>query len=158
MHQKSRHEISKSRYGIFKGTYGLRKELFIDIRHLQLRANAAVLKKAVLDEQQRSRELKEQLKEHEQRLRKSNQEMESLTFRNQQLTKRIGVLQEELENKTQGKKSKSKTGDFGTPVKTNVTLLDEELQKKIMDNAQLISAVSLREVLIIYLLNSKVIY
>lgn len=96
----------------------------------------------MLDEQQRSRELKEQLKEHEQRLRKSNQEMESLTFRNQQLTKRISVLQEELDNKTHGKKTKNKNTDVHTPVKTNVTLLDEELQKKIIDNAQLISAVS----------------
>lgn len=115
---------------------------------VQLRANAAVLKKAVLDEQARSRELKEQLKEHEQRLRKSNQEMESLTFRNQQLTKRISVLQDELDvrgaggRRNKGKSSGAVGSDNKQPTaRGNMSLLDEELQKKIMDNAQLISAV-----------------
>lgn len=100
------------------------------------------MKKAVLDEQARSKELKEILKEHEQRLRKSNQEMESLTFRNQQLTKRISVLQEELNIKNSTKRVRGKSTENNPTVPTNVTLLDEELQKKIMDNAQLISAVS----------------
>lgn len=101
-----------------------------------------MLKKAVIDEQARSRELKESLKEHEQRLRKSNQEMESLTFRNQQLTKRISVLQDELMVKNNTKRVRGKSVDSNPATPSNVTLLDEELQKKIMDNAQLISAVS----------------
>lgn len=102
------------------------------------------MKKAVLDEQARSRELKEHLKDHEQKLRKSDQEMESLTFRNLQLTKRISVLQEELDVKSVGRRAKGKftsTDNSQPAIKGNVTLLDEELQKKIMDNAQLISAV-----------------
>lgn len=107
----------------------------------KLRANATVLKKAVIDEQARSRELKESLKEHEQRLRKSNQEMESLTFRNQQLTKRISVLQDELMVKN-NKRVRGKSVENCSPMPSNVTLLDEELQKKIMDNAQLISAMA----------------
>lgn len=95
----------------------------------------------MIDEQARSRELKENLKEHEQRLRKSNQEMESLTFRNQQLTKRISVLQDELMIKN-NKRVRGKSVENCPPMPSNVTLLDEELQKKIMDNAHLISAVS----------------
>jgi protein phosphatase 1 regulatory subunit 21 len=57
-----------------------------------------VLKKAVLDEQTRNAELRDVLKEKEQILRKAEQEMDSLTFRNQQLTKRITVLQDELDH------------------------------------------------------------
>jgi len=54
-----------------------------------------VLTKAVLEEQTRNAELRDVLKEKEQILRKAEQEMDSLTFRNQQLTKRVTVLQDE---------------------------------------------------------------
>jgi protein phosphatase 1 regulatory subunit 21 len=64
---------------------------------LQIRAQASVLKKAVLEEQTRNAELRDTLKEKEQSLRKAEQEMDSLTFRNQQLTKRVTVLQDELD-------------------------------------------------------------
>lgn len=56
-----------------------------------------MLKKAVLEEQTRNAELRDVLKEKEQILRKAEQEMDSLTFRNQQLTKRVTVLQDELD-------------------------------------------------------------
>lgn len=56
-----------------------------------------MLKKAVLEEQTRNAELRDSLKEKEQTLRKAEQEMDSLTFRNQQLTKRVTVLQDELD-------------------------------------------------------------
>ena len=61
---------------------------------MQVRAQANVLKKAVLDEQARNSEIKDQLKEKEVELRRAEQELDSLTFRNQQLTKRVTVLQE----------------------------------------------------------------
>ena len=57
-----------------------------------------MLKKAVLEEQTRNAELRDILKEKEQILRKAEQEMDSLTFRNQQLTKRVTVLQDELDH------------------------------------------------------------
>lgn len=44
-----------------------------------------MLKKAVLDEQAKSSELKEAIRNHEQTIRKHDQEMESLTFRNEQV-------------------------------------------------------------------------
>lgn len=53
-----------------------------------------MLKKAVLDEQSLNNELRDQLKEKEVELRKSEQELDSLTFRNQQLIKRVTVLQD----------------------------------------------------------------
>ncbi|XP_069464510.1 protein phosphatase 1 regulatory subunit 21 isoform X1 [Ambystoma mexicanum] len=73
----------------------------------KLRAQNQVLKKAVVDEQASSAAVKEQLKMKEQSMRKQEQEMESLTFRNQQLAKRVELLQEELAaTETKGKKSK----------------------------------------------------
>lgn len=60
----------------------------------QIRAQANVLKKAVIDEQARNTELRDQLKEKEVELRRAEQELDSLNFRNQQLTKRVTVLQE----------------------------------------------------------------
>ena len=48
----------------------------------------------MIDEQARNTELREQLKEKEVELRRAEQELDSLTFRNQQLTKRVTVLQE----------------------------------------------------------------
>lgn len=52
----------------------------------------------MLDEQTKNSDLKDILKEREQSLRKSEQEMDSLTFRNQQLTKRVTILQGELDS------------------------------------------------------------
>lgn len=50
---------------------------------------------------------KEQLKMKDQSLRKLQQEMDSLTFRNQQLAKRVELLQDELSlSETRGKKNK----------------------------------------------------
>lgn len=49
----------------------------------------------------------EQLKQRDQSLRKQEQEMDSLSFRNQQLTKRVELLQEELAvSEAKGKKGK----------------------------------------------------
>lgn len=62
-----------------------------------MRANVAVLKKAVVDEQTRSTGLKETIKAKDQTIRKHDQELDSLTFRNQQLSKRVLFLQEELD-------------------------------------------------------------
>ena len=98
-----------------------------------------VLKKAVLDEQSKILELKEVIKEQEQKIRKHDQEMDSLTFRNEQLTKRITVLQQELQTNGHGKKGKNKSLDSAP--QTNFSVLDEELHKKILENAELVSTV-----------------
>ena len=51
----------------------------------------------MIDEQKCTTSLKSIVKGLEQQLRKSNQEIESLTFRNQQLVKRISCLQNDLQ-------------------------------------------------------------
>uniref|UniRef100_A0A2K6V7W8 Protein phosphatase 1 regulatory subunit 21 n=1 Tax=Saimiri boliviensis boliviensis TaxID=39432 RepID=A0A2K6V7W8_SAIBB len=77
----------------------------------KLRAQNQVLKKGVVDEQANSAALKEQLKMKDQSLRKLQQEMDSLTFRNLQLAKRVELLQDELAlSEPRGKKNK-KSGE-----------------------------------------------
>lgn len=89
----------------------------------KLRAQNQVLKKAVVDEQASSTSLKEQLKQRDQSLRKQEQEMDSLSFRNQQLAKRVELLQEELAvSEAKGKKGKviMRKGDIKGSVYTIV--------------------------------------
>uniref|UniRef100_A0A8C2GB58 Protein phosphatase 1 regulatory subunit 21 n=1 Tax=Cyprinus carpio TaxID=7962 RepID=A0A8C2GB58_CYPCA len=100
----------------------------------KLRAQNQVLKKAVVDEQTASCSLKDELKQKEQSLRKVEQEMDSLSFRNQQLTKRVELLQEELLLS----ESKSKKSDSPSQVSLQTqSVFDEDLQKKIQENERL---------------------
>lgn len=113
---------------------------------MQIRAQANVLKKAVIEEQARNTDVRNQLKEKEVEFRRAEQEIDSLTFRNQQLTKRITVLQDELD-KAQNKPKKGKgkalenNSQIPAPPPPN-NILDEEFQKKIVENAQLLSQIS----------------
>ncbi|KAJ3637497.1 hypothetical protein MTP99_000950 [Tenebrio molitor] len=109
----------------------------------KVRSQATVLKKAVLDEQARNNELKDVVKKHEQKIRKHDQEMESVTFRNEQLTKRISVLQQELQVNSHVKKGKNKSTE--NILQSDTSVLDEELQKKILENAQLVSSMADKE-------------
>ncbi|KAM4772623.1 protein phosphatase 1 regulatory subunit 21 [Rhinophrynus dorsalis] len=103
----------------------------------KLRAQNQVLKKAVVDEQANSAALKEQLKMKDQSLRKQQQEMDSLTFRNQQLAKRVELLQEELSvMEAKGKKTK-KNVDSSHLSQEQKSVFDEDLQKKIEENERL---------------------
>ena len=65
----------------------------------KVRAQLGVLKKAVLEEQSKNVSISEEMKVKEQMIRKSEAEMDSLNFRNQQLTRRVEILQEELDRK-----------------------------------------------------------
>ncbi|XP_032664664.1 spindle pole body component 110 [Odontomachus brunneus] len=117
----------------------------IATEYSKIRAQANVLKKAVIDEQTRNTDIRNQLKEKEVELRRAEQELDSLTFRNQQLTKRITVLQEELD-KAQNKPKKGRNkqtpeNNSQIPAPPN-NILDEEFQKKIVENAQLLSQIS----------------
>ncbi|KAJ0173793.1 hypothetical protein K1T71_010942 [Dendrolimus kikuchii] len=114
----------------------------------KLRVHVRVLKKGVLDEQAKYNELRDNLKEKDKALRKGELEIDSLTFRNQQLTRRVSVLQDELDalQFKLTKKSKSKTDDKqatpSNPAALDSGLLQEELQKKIIENAQYASQLS----------------
>ncbi|XP_072031311.1 protein phosphatase 1 regulatory subunit 21-like [Amphiura filiformis] len=103
--------------------------------YAKLRAQNQVLKKAVVDEQGKQTEIKDSVRERDQRIRKFEQEIDSLSFRNQQLTKRVNVLQEELDNvDIKGKKTKN---DQGTASSSPSSVIGEELKNKIEENAKL---------------------
>ncbi|XP_072292643.1 protein phosphatase 1 regulatory subunit 21 [Eucyclogobius newberryi] len=104
----------------------------------KLRAQNQVLKKAVVDEQANTASLKEQLKQRDQSLRKQEQEMDSLSFRNQQLAKRVELLQEELTtSEAKGKKGKNKGDSPSRHGLQTQNVFDEDLQKKIQENERL---------------------
>ncbi|KAJ8308525.1 hypothetical protein KUTeg_013399 [Tegillarca granosa] len=96
--------------------------------YAKLKAQIPVLKKAYLDEQSVSKDLKDQLKERELSVRKFEQEVDSLSFRNQQLSKRVLLLQDELEEAESSKKKNKPTSPG---------VYSEELQSKIMENEML---------------------
>lgn len=93
----------------------------------------------MLDEQTKNGEVTNLLKNLEQTIRKRDQEMESLTFRNEQLTKRIAVLQQDLQINNSIKKGKSKNNEMFSH--SDLGILNEELQKKILENAHLYNLV-----------------
>ncbi|KFV51735.1 Protein phosphatase 1 regulatory subunit 21, partial [Tyto alba] len=104
----------------------------------QLRAQNQVLKKGVVDEQANSASLKEQLKMKDQSLRKLQQEMDSLTFRNQQLAKRVELLQDELAlSEAKGKKNKKSAESSSQLSQEQKSVFNEDLQKKIEENERL---------------------
>jgi len=114
--------------------------------YAKLKAQIPVLKKAYLDEQSESQKLKDILKERDQTVRKYEQEVDSLSFRNQQLSKRVIFLQEELETaQANSKKKKGKSSEPSTPernfgavgVNGGSSVINEELHNKIEENAQL---------------------
>ncbi|XP_048375212.1 protein phosphatase 1 regulatory subunit 21 isoform X1 [Sphaerodactylus townsendi] len=104
----------------------------------KLRAQNQVLKKGVVDEQANSASLKEQLKMKDQSLRKLQQEMDSLAFRNQQLAKRVELLQDELVlSESKGKKNKKSAETSFQLSQEQKNVFDEDLQKKIEENERL---------------------
>ncbi|XP_053793694.1 protein phosphatase 1 regulatory subunit 21 isoform X3 [Vidua chalybeata] len=104
----------------------------------ELRAQNQVLKKGVVDEQANSASLKEQLKMKDQSLRKLQQEMDSLTFRNQQLAKRVELLQDELAlSEARGKKNKKSVESSSQLSQEQKSVFNEDLQKKIEENERL---------------------
>ncbi|XP_054284596.1 protein phosphatase 1 regulatory subunit 21 [Macrosteles quadrilineatus] len=112
------------------------------------RAQLSVLKKAFQEEQQLNSELKESLREAEQSLRKADQEADSLNFRNEQLTCRVTVLQNELDAlqiQMKNKKGKIKIPDGQPPLDISNHVLDEEFRKKIQENARLLSLMNEKE-------------
>jgi len=120
--------------------------------YAKLRAQIPILKKAVLDEQAEEDKLKEELKKKDQVVRKYEQEIDSLTFRNQQLSARVTILQDDLEqpaSEQKGKKNKVLHVFKKSPQKGATTpqsplapfpgteVIGEELQNKIEENARL---------------------
>lgn len=106
----------------------------------KVRAQLGVLKKAVLDEQSQKLHLSEDLREAETKARKSEAEMDALTFRNAQLTKRIEVLLSDSEDfKHHRHKRSSQSLEAAESV---ASVMGEELEAKIAENAKLHGALA----------------
>jgi protein phosphatase 1 regulatory subunit 21 len=108
----------------------------------KMRAQVIVLKKGVTDEQSKSKELRDELKEKDQALRKLEQEIECLNFRNQQLTKRVSILQDDLSQMQAAGNKKSKVKNSpsrinGSDLSASNGVIDQELRHKIEENGQL---------------------
>ncbi|XP_066280062.1 protein phosphatase 1 regulatory subunit 21-like isoform X2 [Branchiostoma lanceolatum] len=105
--------------------------------YAKMKSQHSVLKKAVIDEQSKVAELTESTKLKDLSIRKFEQEIDSLTFRNQQLAKRVTVLQDELDSASVKKKNKMKGPVEPAPVVADPSVFGEDLQKKIQENERL---------------------
>ncbi|XP_061397007.1 protein phosphatase 1 regulatory subunit 21 [Musca vetustissima] len=126
--------------------------------YAKIRAQASVLRKGILEEQSKNSNLRDQLKQKELEARRAEQEIDSLGFRNKQLELRVAALQEELATSEARKKDKDKKRshhDKNDASHTNAmgnkgdisqdALIFEELQKKIIENAELTSLIDDKE-------------
>lgn len=107
------------------------------------------MKRAVLEEQNKNATLREVVRVKETNLRRSEQEVDSLGFRNKQLEHRVATLQDDLSKdsaKKGGKNAKTKektTNSNSTPLPIEQSsVLSEEFQKKIFECAQLTSSMA----------------
>lgn len=120
--------------------------LSILLENFQLRAQASVLKRAVIEEQNKSGVLRETLRIKDQSLRRAENELDSLNFRNKQLEHRVSNLQDDLQHnhvpgKDKNKSQKHHENQFGNGQVEIDPIFAEELRKRIMENAGLQSLV-----------------
>lgn len=117
----------------------------------QLRAQAGVLKRAVIEEQNKNAALREAFRVKETNLRRVEQEVDSIGFRNKQLEHRVANLQDDLNNTITStskkgakllKSSNPTAGSTSSPAHESGSIFNEELQKKIVECAQLSSSVA----------------
>jgi response regulator RpfG family c-di-GMP phosphodiesterase len=119
---------------------------FLNKKKLQLRAQAKVLKNAVVEERNKTSVLQESMRIKDQNLRRSESELDSQNFRNKQLERRIESLQADLNQQKGGNGSKASKMRDNQPSSGNGEMdpiIIEELQRRIIENAQLASTVSL---------------
>lgn len=117
----------------------------------KIRAHANVLKRALLEEQNKSAGLRESLRQKDTSLRRFEQEVDSLGFRNKQLEHRVASLQEDLDRESKQKqtnknskitKTKPSTVESTNNDIASDKLFVEEFQKKILENSQLVSLIA----------------
>lgn len=104
----------------------------------------------MLEEKNKVSVLQESLRVKDQHLRRSETELDSVNFRNKQLEHRVQVIQDDLQKASRGSSNKSnKLRDNQVTGNGQMDpIIVEELQKRIMENAQLASNVMLTELLV----------
>lgn len=123
--------------------------IFKQKNYLQLRAQAKVLKNAVVEERGKASVMQESMRIKDQNLRRAESELDSQNFRNKQLERRIESLQNDIQAYQQkgggsGNAKASKTRDNQSMSGNGEVdpIIIEELQRRIIENAQLASTVS----------------
>ena len=102
----------------------------------------------MIEEQNKSGVLRETLRIKDQSLRRAENELDSLNFRNKQLEHRVSNLQDDLQgnNHSSGKHSNKSHTNHENQITNGQAEIDpifaEELRKRIMENAGLQSLVS----------------
>ncbi|KIH46443.1 hypothetical protein ANCDUO_23505 [Ancylostoma duodenale] len=127
----------------------------LSTEYAKLRSHVKVLSEGVIAERKKNEVFTDKIQELESQLHKVDAENESLTFRNDQLVKRVESLQDELENLAHSRGGSVKKGKFPKKSKDTkellselgalgdrVVILEEELQNKIQQNAELTSKIS----------------
>ncbi|XP_065051999.1 protein phosphatase 1 regulatory subunit 21-like [Rhopilema esculentum] len=99
----------------------------------KLRAQVSVLKKGVIDEQTNSKSLQELVKQKDQVVRKYEQEIDSLQFRNDQLSKRVEILQGDLDAWERGNGKPKPAQDYRQN-EVGRSVHAQELEMKIKEN------------------------
>lgn len=95
----------------------------------------------MLEEKNKMSVLQESLRIKDQNLRRAETELDSVNFRNKQLEHRVLVIQEDLQ-KTSSKNNKTRDNHVTSNGQMDPIIV-EELQKRIIENAQLASTVSI---------------
>ncbi|CAI5453300.1 unnamed protein product [Caenorhabditis angaria] len=125
--------------------------------YAKLRAQAKVLREGVLSERAKSDKLTEDLRIKEAQFRKIEAENESLSFRNEQLVKRVENLQGDLEkiettSRTGGKSTKKSNSAVPKDVQNQIQamvmkieILEGELRMKLRQNEELVIQISENE-------------
>lgn len=93
--------------------------------------------------------LQESLRLKDQTLRRAETELDSVNFRNKQLEHRVQVIQDDLQKSSKSGNSKSnKLRDNQVTANGQIDpIIVEELQKRIIENAQLASTVNILYIL-----------
>lgn len=114
---------------------------------MKLRAQAKVLKNAVVEERNRTSVLQESMRIKDQNFRRAESELDSQNFRNKQMERRIESLQNDLQAYQQkgsgggSKANKMRDNQLSSGNGEIDPIIIEELQRRIIENAQFASTV-----------------
>lgn len=118
--------------------------------YTKLRAQAKVLREGVIEERGKVDKLTEEVKSKEAVIRRLQSENEALTFRNDQLVRRVENFQFEPpiqpnNNKKSSAKAASSSNSIDSSQSAKIELLEQELRRKLEQNERLVSEMAENE-------------
>ncbi|CAI2352671.1 unnamed protein product [Caenorhabditis sp. 36 PRJEB53466] len=109
--------------------------------YTKLRSQAKVLREGVLEERAKTEKLTEEVKSKDATIRRLEAENESLTFRNDQLVRRVETFQSQFDSSHQNPQKSSKKHEALPPnaAHAKLDLLEQELEQKLRENEKLVN-------------------